>query len=131
MAKLGNWGTGIKFQTSDSRILTFTDLKRKASARTNKHSIIHGKPRLEFLGADLQTVTFRMELNALLGIRPRKTEENLIRKMNSGYVAPLVIGGKKILSRAMVTSVSSAYGVVLRKGEVLSMAVDVTMTEYR
>ena len=131
MAKIGNWGNGIKFQTSDSRILTFTDFKRKVSVRTNKHNMIHGKPKLEFLGADLQTVTFRIEINALLGVRPRKTEEKLIQKMNSGYVAPLVIGGKKILGRAMVTSISSAYGVVLRKGEVFSMTLDVTMTEYR
>ena len=77
MAKIGNWGNGIKFQTSDSRILTFTDLKRKVSARTNKHNMIHGKPKLEFLGMDLQTVTFRMELNALLGVRPQKVEEKL------------------------------------------------------
>ncbi len=72
-----------------------------------------------------------MELNALLGVRPQKVEEKLIKKMNAGYVAPLVIGGKKILSRAMVTSISSAYGVVLRRGEVFSMTLDVTMTEYR
>ena len=131
MSKIGNWGTGIKFQTSDSMILTFTDFKRKASVRTNKHNMINGKPKLEFLGSDLQTVTFRMELNALLGVRPRKVEDKIIRKMNAGYVAPLVIGGKKILSKAMVTNVSSAYNIVLRRGEILSMVIDVTMMEYR
>ena len=123
MAKVGNWGSGIRFQTSDSRILTFMDMKRKASVRTAKHNIIHGKPKLEFLGPDLQTVTFKMELNALLGIRPRKEEEKL--------TAPLVIGGRKILGKAMITSLGSSYEHVLRKGEVFSMSIDVTMTEYR
>ena len=115
MAKVGNWGSGIRFQTSDSRILTFMDMKRKASVRTAKHNIIYGKPKLEFLGPDLQTVTFKMELNALLGIRPRKE----------------VIGGRKILGKAMITSLGSSYEHVLRKGEVFSMSIDVTMTEYR
>ena len=131
MAKVGNWGSGIRFQTSDSRILTFMDMKRKASVRTAKHNIIYGKPKLEFLGPDLQTVTFKMELNALLGIRPRKEEEKLIRKMNAGYTAPLVIGGRKILGKAMITSLGSSYEHVLRKGEVFSMSIDGTMTEYR
>lgn len=131
MAKIGNWGSGIKFQTSDRRILTFTNMKRKASVRTAKHNMVNGRPKLEFIGPDLQTVTFTMELNASLGVRPRKIEENLIKKMNIGYVAPLVIGGRKILSRAMITNISSSYEYVMRKGEIFSMAVDVTMTEYR
>lgn len=131
MAKIGNWGSGLKFRTSDSRILTFKDMKRKAAVRTAKHNLINGKPRLEFLGADLQTVTFKMELNAMLGVRPKKEEEKLIRRMNSGYVAPLVIGGRKILSRGIITNISSSYNHVLRKGEIFSMEIDVTMTEYQ
>lgn len=131
MAKVGNWGSGLKFQTSDSRIFTFMDMKRKMSVRTAKHNLINGKPKIEFLGADLQIVTFRMELNAILGVHPRKEEEKLIKRMNAGYVAPLVIGGKKVLGRAIITNMSSAYGIVLRKGEVFSMTIDVTMSEYR
>lgn len=131
MAKIGNWGSYIRFQTSDSRVMTFTDFKRKVSVRTSKHSLIGQKPKLEFLGPELQTVTFRMELNAMLGVKPRSTEEKLIKKMNLGTVAPLVIGGRKVMGKAMLTSMSSAYNVVMKKGEILSMTIDVTMTEYR
>lgn len=131
MAKIGNWGSYVRFQTSDSKILTFTGFKRKASARINKHSLINGKPKVEFLGPDLQSITFTIELNAMLGTRPRKEEEKLIKRLNSGTVAPLVIGGKRICSKAMLTALSSSYNEVLAKGEVLSMNIDVTMTEYR
>lgn len=128
MAKIGNWGNYIKFQTSDEKVLTFDSLKRKVSARTAKHNIINARPKLEYLGPDLQSITFRIELNAMLGVHPRKVEEKLIKRI--GYVAPLVIGGKKVCSKAMLTGLSDAYNIVLRKGEVLSMSIDVTMTEY-
>ncbi|MCI8950032.1 MAG: phage tail protein [Lachnospiraceae bacterium] len=130
MAKIGNWGSYIRFQTSDSRILNFDGFKRKSSVRVSKHNLIGKMPRLEFLGPDLQTVTFRMELNALNGVRPRKQEEKLLKWMNEGCVAPLVIGGKKICGQAMITAMSDAYNIVLKKGQVLSMTIDVTMTEY-
>lgn len=129
MAKIGNWGNYIKFQTSDNKILTFDGFKRKQAARTATHSIIGGKPKLEYLGPGLQTITFKIELNALLGVHPRKEEEKLLKRI--GYVAPLVIGGKKICSKAMLTNMSDAYNIVLRKGEVLSISIDVTMSEYR
>lgn len=127
MAKIGNWGSYLKFQTDDSRILNFDGFRRKASARVGKHNLISRRPVLEYLGPDLQSITFKIELNAMLGVRPRKEEEKLLKKI--GYVAPLVIGGKKICSRAMLTGVGSAYNIVLGKGEVLSISLDVTMTE--
>ena len=128
MAKIGNWGSYLKFSTNDNRILTFTDFRRKISARTAKHSIIGTKPRLEYLGKDLESITFTIELNAMLGVKPYKEEQRLMRQV--GYVAPLVIGGKKICSKAMLTGLSDAYGIILKRGEIFSMKIDVTMTEY-
>jgi len=130
MAKIGNWGSGIKFQTSDQKILTFTNFKRKLSVRTSKHNMVNGKPKIEFHGEDLQSITFTIELNAMLGVKPKTVEKKLINQMNEGTVAPLVIGGRSICRKAMLTGVSSSYNVVLAKGEILSMNIDVTMTEY-
>ena len=83
---------------------------------------------MEYLGKDLESITFTIELNAMLGVKPYKEEQRLIRKV--GYVAPLVIGGKKICSKAMLTGLSDAYGIILKRGEIFSMKIDVTMTEY-
>ena len=128
MAKIGNWGSYLKFSTNDNRILTFTNFRRKITARTAKHNIIGTKPRLEYLGKDLEGITFTIELNAMLGVKPYKEEQKLIKRI--GYVAPLVIGGKKICSKAMLISQSDAYEIVLKRGEIFSMKIDVTMTEY-
>ncbi len=128
MAKIGNWGSYLKFSTNDNRILTFTNFRRKITARTAKHNIIGTKPRLEYLGKDLEGITFTIELNAMLGVKPYKEEQKLIKRI--GYVAPLVIGGKKICSKAMLIGQSDAYEIVLKRGEIFSMKIDVTMTEY-
>lgn len=130
MAKVGNWGSAIKFQTSDQKILTFNKMKRKASVQTSKHNMINGKPKVEFHGPDLQSITFTIELNALLGVKPKKIESKLIKNLNNGTIAPLVIGGKSICRKAMLTGLSSSYNIVLKKGEIFSMNIDVTMTEY-
>ena len=83
---------------------------------------------MEYLGKDLEGITFTIELNAMLGVKPYKEEQKLIKRI--GYVAPLVIGGKKICSKAMLIGQSDAYEIVLKRGEIFSMKIDVTMTEY-
>lgn len=130
MATIGNWGSSIKFQTSSSKILTFRNFKRKVMARTSKHEMIGGQTKVEFHGTDLQAITFTVEVNALLGVKPRTVEKKLLGALRSGTVAPLVIGGRVICGKAMLTGVSAAYNEVLQKGEVLSMSLDLTMTEY-
>ena len=82
------------------------------------------------MGPDLETVTFTIELNALLCRRPKKVEEALLIRARQGSHYPLVVGGKRILNQAIITSMSSSYDVVLKKGEIYSMKIDVTMTEY-
>lgn len=131
MAKMGNWGSYLKFETSDKRILTFNGFKRDVSIRTAMHVPIGGKPMVEFLGSELQSITFTITVNAGRGISPKKIEKKLLNCITSGKIAPLVIGRRNICSKAMLVSISEAFGVVLQKGELLSAQFDITMTEYR
>lgn len=132
MATIGNWGSVIKFQTSDKKILTPDKMKYSFAARINKHNMINGYPIVEFNGPDLQTTTFTVELNALLGVRPKVVEDKLWYSLADGVIAPLVIGGRNICSRAMLTNISTAYNVILKRGEIMSMTIDLTMiASYR
>lgn len=132
MATIGNWGSIVKFQTSDKRILTPDKMKYNFAARTSKHNVINGYPIVEFIGPDLQSTTFTIELNALLGVRPKVIEDKLWYSLAQGVVAPLVIGGRNICSKAMLTNMSCAYNVILKKGEIMSMTIDLTMiASYR
>ena len=132
MATIGNWGSIVKFQTSDKRILTPDKMKYSFAARINKHNVINGYPIVEFVGPDLQTTTFTIELNALLGVRPKVIEDKLWYSLAEGVVAPLVIGGRNICSKAMLTNMGAAYNIILKRGEIMSMTIDLTMiASYR
>ena len=131
MAKIGNWGTHLKFETSDKRILTFNGFKRDMGIRTAMHTPIGGNPLIEILGNNLQTITFTITVRATRGISPKKIERKLLSCMYSGVIAPLVIGRRNICSKAMITAVSESFGVVLKKGELCTAQFDITMTEYR
>ncbi|MGL5435989.1 MAG: phage tail protein [Lachnospiraceae bacterium] len=131
MAKLGNWGSYLKFETSDKRILSFTGFKREVKARTVIHTPIRAKPIIEFLGSELQSITFTITLNASWGVSPKKIEKKLIKCIENGMVAPLVIGKRSICKKAMLLEMSESYGIVLKGGEVYSAQMDLTMTEYR
>lgn len=131
MAKMGNWGSYLKFETSDKRILTFNGFKRDVSIRTAMHVPIGGKPMVEFLGSELQNITFTVTVNASRGMSPKKMEKKLINCITNGKIAPLVIGKRNICSKAMLVGISEAFGVVLKQGELYTAQFDITMTEYR
>ncbi len=130
MAYVGNWGPFIRFETGSRKVLTFEGLKREISVRTSTHAMVNGGEKLEFNGPKLQTVSFSMTLNAMLGVKPRLVEERLIFYMKHGAVAPLVIGGRIILKRALITKLSESYDILMKRGEVAKMTVNVTMSEY-
>lgn len=131
MASIGSWGSALVFTTSDYRILTFKDLKRTASATWASHSRVGQKDRTEFVRPDLQQVTFTIELNAMLGVRPRDTIEAIVAAVENGQVAPLVIGGRKVGGDLWkITKATDAWETVYTRGELVRAKVDVTMEEY-
>ena len=79
MAKIGNWGSYIRFETSNRKVLTFDGFKRELSVRTSKHSLVNGG---------------------------------------------------EILRQAIITKMSESYDIVMRRGEVAKMTINVTMSEY-
>lgn len=121
----------IKFITNDKRILTFTDFKRDSSARFEKHGVIGRKPLKEFLGPELDTITFTIQLSAAHGVNPRVEAEKWLRINRAGLAYPLVIGTRALgLDKWTVENVSQAWGVVLNQGELYSCNVDITLEEY-
>ena len=131
MATIGSWGSSLVFQTSDARILTFDKFTRTVSSSWTNHSRIGKKDRSEFIRADLQGVTFTVEIDATLGVRPRAMLDTLARAVESGEVNPLVLGGKRVGSnRFKIKKTSEAWDVILQQGQLVRAKVNVTMEEY-
>lgn len=121
----------IVFETSDSRILTFSELQRSTASRWAKHEVIGKKPTSEFIGPDLDTISFTVNLNGQYGVHPRDEMNRWLIKARSGTAETFVIGNKRIgVDKWVVKSVSQMWGVILNKGEVVTGKVDIELEEY-
>ncbi len=121
----------IPFLTSRYLIRTFDNYKRQGSGRWNAHAIIGKKPVQEFLGQDLQEISFDMLLRSDQGISPRKEVEKLINLRDKGKPVPLVLGNKVIGGTLwVVESISEQVQHWSRLGNPFSISVSVTLKEY-
>lgn len=121
----------IVFETSDERLLTFNDFKRDSSSRWAKHDVIGAKPSSEFIGPDLDTISFTINLNYSHGVSPIEEMNRWLRKERRGEVNVLVIGGAYAgVDKWRISSVSQIWGVVTNRGKVLSGKVDIQLEEY-
>lgn len=128
---VGNLGKLITFKTSDQKILTFSNMQQNVSGRWSTHERIMRKPLSEFNGADLRSITFSIKLDAMLGVKPRKTLEKIEKAVEKGYVYPLVIGGKKVgKNKWKITKISEKWDVIYIAGELVKASLDISLEEY-
>ena len=66
---IGTLGSNIVFQVSDSYALTFNGMTRDVTSRWSVHETPGIKPKPEFLGPGLQTISLPITLSASLGVR--------------------------------------------------------------
>ncbi|WP_297429326.1 phage tail protein [Clostridium sp.] len=121
----------VVFKASRKKVLTFSDLKHSTSGRIEKHNVIGKKPVSEFIGPDVDTITFTINLNGSNGVKPRTEMEKWTKMANDGVAEILVIGHKALgKDKWIVKSVSEAWDVIFNKGELYSGKIDVTLEEY-
>ncbi|MEK3976051.1 phage tail protein [Psychrobacillus sp. FSL K6-1267] len=130
MAKIGSLG-GIVFEVSSKKNYTFKDFSRSGSARWNEHEIIASKPISEFLGADLEEITFTIILKAEFGVNPLKQLEIMRKIRDTGKTAPFVLGGKPLsINHWSIRQISETHKTVDNKGNVLNVEATLTLKEY-
>ena len=74
---IGTLGSNIVFRVSDSYALTFNGMTRDVTSRWAVHETPGIKPKPEFLGPGLQTISLPITLSASLGVRPRSVLESI------------------------------------------------------
>lgn len=131
MAKIGNLGKLIVFEVSDDKVLTFQNMSQSVKGRWATHEVISGKPKSEFLGAGLRSVSLSVFLSATHGAKPRKTIEKIERAVEQGTPYPLVIGGKRIGSNQwVITDMSETWETVIQGGKLMEASISITLSEY-
>lgn len=129
--EIGNFGRLITFETNDARIISPQNIKREVSGRWASHPRIGKKPLRQFLGPDIEKVTFTIKLDARHGVQPRAMIEKIEKHARDGTPEILVIGGKKVgSSRMTINSISETWGEVWNQGELVRASLDITLEEY-
>ena len=121
----------IKFNVSDKQILTFKDFSHSSSAKLHNHEIIGNKPLTEFIGCELDKITFTIELNALYGVEISDILDKLCTYEQSGTPLNLVIG-EEVFGTDMwvIESTSRAYNQVYQNGVCTQVNVDLNLSEF-
>ncbi|PAD73917.1 phage tail protein [Paenibacillus campinasensis] len=113
------------------KVRTFQDFQRDSTSRWGSNEIHLQKPRSQFLGPGLDTITFTMILDAGLGMNPRKEMEKLLEYQRAGKVLLLQIGGKGLgRGKWKITNMNQSWDRVDREGNLIKAALSVTLEEY-
>lgn len=130
MGLIGSFGDVI-FEVSSERMRTFHDFSRSASARWATHEIMRYKPALEFLGPDLDTISFQMRFETAFGVDPKLEMDKLLRMCRSGQAEQLIIGGSVMGYHQWVCdSIRQNWQKVDGRGRIIVGVVEVTLIEY-
>ncbi len=124
-------GTSIVFEVTDEKVLTFTEMNRTVTGNWASHAVIGKKPKSEFLGAALQTITFNIVLNAALGVRPRAVLDEIAKMVEAGTAEYFVVGSAPVGKNPWkITSVSETWNTILNKGELMKASLSLSLEEY-
>lgn len=120
---------GVAFTVSEDRVQTFQDMSRETASRWATHEVISAKPKQEFLGPNLDSISFKMVLTAWRGTSPLALAEQLRSFCQKGKYGHLILGGKNF-GKYVIESISENYEIVTNSGQVIKSSVDVTLKEY-
>lgn len=122
----------IQFQVTDvENIFTFDGYSRSSSSRVAKHDVINGKPILEFMGPDLQEISFEIKINAFWGHNPKKEINRLIEYCENGKVLTFCLAGEPVGdNKWLLTKVAESAEHFDIDGNIIYSKAQVTLQEY-
>ncbi|QWU15670.1 hypothetical protein SAMN04487895_12716 [Paenibacillus sophorae] len=130
MNKIGSLGP-VVFVVSAGAIRTIDELNRSAAARWANHDILGRKPKKQFLGPGLDSVTFSVRFSAAYGLKPREELDRLTTLERAGKALPLIIGRKSVgVGLWVITSLSADWDRLDSMGNVIDAQVNITLEEY-
>ena len=128
---IGTLGPNLVFETSDNYVLTFAGMTRDVSGRWATHETPGIKPRAEFLGPGLQTVSLPITLSSNLGVKPRQMLERVEQMVETGDTEYLILGYRPVgKNRFRVTASSETWDVIYNRGELARAKLTLTLEEY-
>lgn len=121
----------IVFEVSSMKVLTYDDYKRESKARYARHELINQTSVIEWLGHELEEISFKMTFSVSLGVNPAAEAERA-RELCQEGVADYLILGNAVVGRNLwvIESISEAAKAWDDAGNILVSTLDVKMLEY-
>ena len=128
---IGHFG-GILFTVSSNTIKTIRDLTKSGSAGIQTHKRHLDVDLPEFVGRDLETMSFNIRLSKYLGVsNPQKELEKIISFMQNGTPNQLILGTDRIGKyKWLVSKYKVTYEHYDGSGNAVTLDVAITLTEY-
>lgn len=128
---IGSLGDFI-FTASSEQVKTFKDLTTDKGVRYGSHSTIDGKPRLEFTGPELDSISLKLFWRVEDKVNPVKEIEYLEKALNKGEILTFLIGGKRVgdTGRYIIKSIKNSHTRIDNKGNFLAVEYDLSLEEY-
>lgn len=123
--------SSLVFEVSSAKVLTYDDYKRESKARYAKHELINQTTVLEYLGAELEEISFKMTFTTMLNVNPIE-EAQKVRNMCLEGVADYFILGNRVVGDNLwvIESVGEEATSWDNRGNILASSVNVKMLEY-
>lgn len=125
---IGTFGP-VVFTSSTNAVRTFSNLERSKSYRFAQHNVLIGKPRLEAIAPDLDTISFNMRFDLALGIDPASELIKLGGIIEAGAPQALVVGDN-MLGLFVVEKLSEDWRRIDGRGQIIVASVSLQLKEY-
>lgn len=121
----------VPFIVARGLVRTFSDYNREGSGRWAKHDLIGQKPVLEYLGEDLEKISFKMLLRADHGLNPENEVKKLRKMRDNGEVVVLILADKPVGNNSwVIESIGESVTFWDAFGNARSLSVDISLQEY-
>ncbi|MCL2201271.1 MAG: phage tail protein [Oscillospiraceae bacterium] len=121
----------IVFEVSPEHILTIKDFIRRNSVRFAETPVVLRKPVSEYLGPDLDKLTFKITLKAQHGVNPQVQFNKLIHLQRDGTTLTLLIGPTAFgVFRWRIENLSIPWEIIDNQGRCISSEVSISLKEY-
>ena len=130
LGAIGAFGN-VLFEVNTFRVLTYKDFRRSTKTKLATHNIIGKTPILEYLGQDVEEISFKIQLHSGLGVNPWEEYVKLLDICRSGEANYLIIathafGNYKWLLESVDLDVTH-WGAA---GSIISCECDLKLKEY-
>lgn len=121
----------VPFIVARGLVRTFSDYNREGSGRWAKHDLIGQKPVLEYLGEDIEKISFKMLLRADHGLNPENEVKKLRKMRDNGEVMVLILADKPVGNNSwIIESIGENVTFWDAFGNARSISIDISLQEY-